>query len=61
MIENDTLKVLLLKFAVYLANTNIPSQQGGNLTVASKLNYLSKKGTAFKKFPNDPASADKTG
>ena len=66
MIENDNLKVLLLKFAVYLGSTDIRSQRGGLLTVASKMNYLSKiKESLMKKFPDHPAwsdaSTDKTG
>ena len=59
MIENDNLKVLFLKFAVYLGNTDIPSQRGGNLIIASKMNYSSKiKELLMKKFPNHPAWAD---
>ena len=55
-----------MKFAVYLGNTDIPSQQGGNLTVTSKMNYLSKiKKLLMKKFLNHfdwaDASTDKTG
>ena len=61
MIENDNLKVLLLKFAMYLGNTDIPSQRGGNLTVPSKMNYLSKiKESLMKKFPSHPAWGDAT-
>ena len=61
MIENDNLKVLLLKFAMYLGNTDIPSQRGGNLTVPSKMNYLSKvKESLMKKFPHHPAWVDAT-
>ena len=66
MIENDNLKVLLLKFAVYIGSTDIRSQRGGLLTVASKMNYLSKiKESLMKKFADHPAwsdaSTDKTG